>query len=419
RGYASGMGQVASMYMRGNGVAPDYVRARELFDKAYALGDPGSALRIGEMYQAGLGVPADPVQAAAWYRRSINLGNAFAATQLARLYEKGASGVEKDLDRAVALYEDAAHAGELSAQLRLARIYFQGIGRAPDHDKALEVLRAAAGAGMPTGQKALGQFYERQGQIEPAVLWYEKAEAGGDPWAPLYLGRLYLDNAELGPDPARAVALLQVALDRANGTAARDLAKIYESQVLGAPSQETALRYHRRAAEEGNIWSMRDLAKGLLKTGNAQDAAEGIWWMARSADGGHPWAQRDLGVRLATGDQVERDTQQAARYLGLAVASDERAAAGAARDALTTLLSDRERVRAAQTWLAQLGYDAGPVDGLAGSRTRAAVADFVADQGSAQLAPDSPDLMARLAPLVAGSGNQEVDLLPDDTGSSD
>ena len=304
RGYASGMGQLGTMYMRGNGVAPDYALARQLFDQAYALGDPGSALRIGEMYQAGLGVPQDPVQAVAWYRKGIDRGNAFAATQLARLYEKGADGVEKDMERAIALYEDAADAGELSAQLRLARIYYEGIGREPDHDKALEVLRAAAGTGMPTGQKALGQFYERQGQIEPAVLWYEKAEAGGDPWAPLYLGRLYLDNAEVGPDPEQAVAFLQVALERDNGNAARDLAKIYESRMLGAPSPEAALRYHRRAAEQGNIWSMRDLAKALLETGNAQDAAEGIRWMTRSAEGGHPWAQRDLGVRLATGDRV-------------------------------------------------------------------------------------------------------------------
>jgi TPR repeat protein len=175
------------------------------------------------------------------------------------------------------------------------------------------------------------------------------------------------------------------------------------------------LRYHRLAAEQGNIWSMRDLAKALLETGNAQDAAEGIRWMTRSADGGHPWAQRDLGVSLATGDRVERDAQEAARYLGLAIASDERGAAEAARDALATLLSDQERVRAAQTWLGQLGYDAGPVDGLAGPQTRAAVADFVATRGSALAEPDSPDLMARLAPLVTRSSHQEVDLLPDDS----
>jgi TPR repeat protein len=400
RGYASGMGLLGRMYLSGTGVEPNYPRALELFAKAYELGDPGAPQGIGEMYEAGLGVAQDYARAAEWYRKGIELGNGYAATQLARLHEKGA-GVEPSMERAIALYRDAAAVGDLAAQLRLARIYHEGISVEPDRQKALTLFQAAAGTGMPTGQMRLGQYYEGEGQIEQAVYWYEKADANRDPWAPLYLGGLYLDSEELGQDSERAVALLKIALERGNPNAARQLAKIYESDRLGAPAPEIALSYHRRAAEEGNVFSMRDLARALLSgEGIARDVAAATGWMTRAADGGNPWAQRDLGASLATGDLVDRVALRAAFYLGLAIGSGEEAAANSARDELERRLSAEERVRATQTWLADLGYDVGPADGMAGPGTEAAIARFAADRGIAPAPADSPDLIARLAPLV-------------------
>jgi hypothetical protein len=400
RGYAPGMSQLGTMYMRGTGVVPDYPLALELFEKAYELGNPSAAERIGQMYEAGLGVPQDPVRAAEWYRKSIALGSGYAATRLARMHEKG-EGVERSMDRAIALYRDAAAVGDLSAQLRLARIYLEGISVEPDRQEALTLFQAAAGTGMPTGQKGLGQYYEDEGQIQQAVYWYEKADANRDPWAPLYLGRLYLDSEELGQDTERAVALLRTALERGNGAAARQLAKIYESDRLGAPSPETAVSYHRRAAEEGDVWSMRDFANALLSgEGIPRDVAAGTAWMTRAADGGNPWAQRDLGTSLATGDVVDRDALRAAIYLGLAIGSDEAGAASSARDGLERLLSAQDRVRATQMWLADLGYDVGPADGLAGPGTQTAIARFAEDRGVEPAPADSAELIARLAPLV-------------------
>jgi TPR repeat protein len=401
RGYAPGMSQLGTIYARGTGVEPDYPRALELFEKAYELGNPAAAGRIGEMYEAGLGVPQDYARAAEWYRKGTELGNRYTSTQLARLYERG-EGVERSMERAIALYQEAAAAGDLSAQLRLARIHLEGISVEPDRQEALTLYQAAAGTGMPAGQKGLGRFFEEEGQIEQAVYWYEKADANRDPWAPLYLGRLYLESDELGPDTERAVALLKTALERGNGAAARQLAKLYESDRLGAPSLEIAMSYHQRAAEEGDLSSMRDLARALLSgEGIARDVAAGTGWMTRAADGGNSWAQRDLGSSLATGDLVDRDAVRAALYLGLAIGSDEAGAASSARDRLERLLSAEERVRATQTWLAELGYEVGTLDGLAGPSTQTAIVRFAEDRGVAPAPADSPDLIAQLAPLVS------------------
>jgi len=105
-------------------------------------------------------------------------------------------------------------------------------------------------------------------------------------------------------------------------------------------------------------------------------------------------------MSLATGDLVDRDALRAALYLGLASGSADAGAASSARDELARSLSAQERTQATQTWLAALGYDVGPIDGLPGPGTEAAIARFAADRGIAPARADSPDLIARLAPLV-------------------
>lgn len=73
-----------------------------------------------------------------------------------------------------------------------------------------------------------------------------------------------------------------------------------------------------------------------------------------------------------------------------------RAAAAVLRLAQAEAVPARDLVRAVQEGLAALGYDPGPIDGVAGPKTRAAIGDF---QTAAGLAPDgtaSPALLARL-----------------------
>lgn len=419
RGYAPGMSQLGTILMRGQLGEPDYARAKELFERAYELGNPAAALRIGEMYEGGLGVPRDLAQAVAWYEKAIGLGNAYAATRLARLYEAG-RGVPADMEKALALYRQAAEAGELTAQLRLARILFEGRAGEPDPESAGELFRAAAGTGMPEGQKALGQYHEWLGEREGAIYWYEKASGSGDPWAPVYLARLLLEDGAEAGDPDRARELLELAVRRGNADAARELAKLHAAGRFGEASEERALHWHRIAAQRGNIWSMRDLALALIEgRGTEADPAAGLSWMRAAVAGGHPWAQRDLGTFLAKGELVARDPLEAARLLGLAAASGDAKAAASARERLSKLLGEKERVRAVQTWLGELGHDAGIPDGLAGPRTRSAIAAFAADRGLPAFDPASPDLVAALASALAELRAERTAALSDEPEGAD
>jgi len=417
-GYAPGISQLGTIYMRGDLGRPDFETARQLLDTAYELGNPAAALRIGEMYEAGMGQPADPQLAAEWYRRSVELGNAYAATRLARLYEDG-RGVPRDIDRAIDYYRIAADGGELTAQLRLARRFMEDGKRAD----ALELLQAAAGTGMPEGQKALAQYYADgadTAELQQAVYWFDKAVENGERWAPLYLGELYLEHAELGVAPTEAVGLISLALDRGNPSAARTLAKLYASDRLGPPDTARAMRYHQIAAEAGDIWSMRDLARGLLNgDGVAADPVAGIYWMTEAAEAGNPWAQRDIGTSLVKGDGVERDVEKGIDYLARAMTSDDQAAIDSANGRLDNLTNPAERIWVTQRWLAKLGYDVGEADGVAGPKTEAALAELARSLGVPGLpATGTPALLSRLsillhAPVLAPStpsAEDEIDL---------
>ena len=100
-----------------------------------------------------------------------------------------------------------------------------------------------------------------------------------------------------------------------------------------------------------------------------------------------------------------------------------RAAAVVLRLAQAEAAPARDLVRAVQEGLAALGYDPGPIDGVAGPKTRAAIGDF---QIAAGLAPDgvaSPVLLARLnaaleavktealEPAVESAAPREVDFV--------
>ena len=398
RNYPPGFGQLGTLYMKALGVTADYPRALDLFRQGVELGNPASALRIGEMYEAGWGVPQDYGQAMAWFARSAEMGNAYATTRMARLHLNGL-GVATDPRRAVELFQEAAEVGELSAQVTLSRLYRTGDVIPQNLDEALRWARAAAGTGMPSGQMNLGRYYEGlpegQRDLEAAVFWLSEAERSGDPWAPVYLGNIHLDAAFSEGDADRARDYFMLAVERGNRDAARRLGQLYASEAVGDPT--TALRWHRVAAEAGNVWSMRDYARALMRgEGVEPDPGAGFSWLVRSADGGNPYAQRDVGRAYLDGDAVQRDTIEAVRYLGLAAGSSD---AGAAESAVSVLeaVDARERVRAVQTFLGELGFDAGPPDGMAGPATRSALATASTASGLPLGDPPAIETVAALA----------------------
>ena len=69
------MNGIGVLYQNGEGVAKDYVKAREWFEKAAATGEGYAMNNLGRLYQNGLGVPHDYAKAREWREKAAAAGN--------------------------------------------------------------------------------------------------------------------------------------------------------------------------------------------------------------------------------------------------------------------------------------------------------------------------------------------------------
>jgi TPR repeat protein len=75
---------------------------------------------LGLLYEKGFGVAHDYAKAREWYEKAA-AGNEMAMGYLGLLYEKG-FGVAQDFDKAREWYEKAAEKGDTSAKARLEQL---------------------------------------------------------------------------------------------------------------------------------------------------------------------------------------------------------------------------------------------------------------------------------------------------------
>jgi TPR repeat protein len=60
-----------TLYYNGQGGAPDYVKAREWFEKAADKGEANAMFFLGLLYNYGFGVAQDYVNAREWFERPL------------------------------------------------------------------------------------------------------------------------------------------------------------------------------------------------------------------------------------------------------------------------------------------------------------------------------------------------------------
>ncbi len=178
---------LSRMYILGDGVPKDEVKALEWLQKAVVQGDADAQYVLGNMYYSGyLSVlPKDIAKALEWYQKAAAQGNADAQFNLARMYGKG-EGVPQDVAKALEWIQKAAAQGHAEAQYGLGDAYRSGIeGLVPkDAAKAVEWFQKAAAQGHEKAQMDLARMYDK-GEGVPknavkAVEWYQKAAAQGD-----------------------------------------------------------------------------------------------------------------------------------------------------------------------------------------------------------------------------------------------
>jgi tetratricopeptide (TPR) repeat protein len=156
----------------------DYAAARQLYEKASALGSSLAMYSLGLLYSEGKIVPLDYTEARRWYTKAIGLNSAFAMAELASLYEKGLGGPQ-DPAEAFRLYRAAATAGDQVSMTRVAYFYEAGLGVRQDYAEAIRWYKKSADRGDATAMRQLGRLYESGRGVPKNAAegrqWYAKA----------------------------------------------------------------------------------------------------------------------------------------------------------------------------------------------------------------------------------------------------
>jgi len=137
----------------------DYPAARDLYEKASALGSSLAMYSLGLLYAEGKTVPLDYAEARRWYAKAVGLNSAFAMPELAALYENGLGG-PKDPAEALRLYRAAATAGDRVSMTKVGNFYEAGFGVRQDYAEAIRWYKRSADRGDADAMRQLAKLYE-------------------------------------------------------------------------------------------------------------------------------------------------------------------------------------------------------------------------------------------------------------------
>jgi localization factor PodJL len=167
-------------------------------------------------------------------------------------------------------------------------------------------------------------------------------------------------------------------------TAQFNLALLHDDFQGGLFDSAKAASWYRRAAAQGLAAAQFNLAAAYqIGRGVPKDMVESLFWLlvaARAEDqpiaGRAGQAAAELGALLSE----EQNQRASGRAQNWQAKTEETAAnSGASGNQSYIMLSDAD-VMTIQRRLAALGYDPGPIDGVAGNKTRRAIAAFFKDR---------------------------------------
>ncbi|QHS59128.1 SEL1-like repeat protein [Chitinophaga agri] len=210
---------------------------------------------VEELYNIGVDAynRQDYQSAIDHYTLAAERGYGYAMNNLAHIHYMIDGYV--DPDKAFYWYEKGAAAGNTNAINGLSLCYQNGIGTAPDIDKAIELLLLAADDGLAVAHNNLGYLlYDTNPEL--ALFHYLRAEELGEPdysW----LGHLYEENGDL------ATALRYYQKDE-TATGAFNQGIFYLKGLGIAKDVNAAVRYFKRATEGGYDMGHIELARIYL-----------------------------------------------------------------------------------------------------------------------------------------------------------
>ncbi len=227
--------------------------------------------------------------------------------------------------------------------------------------------RAKARAGDVESAYGLGLRYTSGNGVNQdysvAAEWFRRAAEGGHPRAQYMLGIAHYTGRGVSHDPSRAVPWFEKAAAAGNVRAQFQLGDAYANGRGVAKEQAWAARWFAKAAMAGHAEAQYSLGAILAAgLGIPEDRMQAVKWLAIAESNGHTEA---LTLRKAIAGTITPDERLEAERL-----------ASAWKERPPIEFADEPTVRFVQVALARLGYEVGPVDGIAGPKTMEAVARY-------------------------------------------
>jgi TPR repeat protein len=263
-GHALATNNLGALYADGKGVEPNLAEAHHLYEKAARAGVTLAMSNVGFFFERGQGGPKDSVQARYWYEKAAEGGIAYAAYRLGLIYQNG-DGVEKDLREARRWYEKAAEGGHGRSMMEIGFLYERGEGVPVDYAKAREWYEKGAAAGDGPSMGNLGALYTRGWGVPQdytmARKWYERAAAAGNYVAMNNLGLTYETGREVPVDYATARSWYEKSATKGYAPAMLHLGLLYENGHGVTRDLDEAARWYQKAAAKGDKEAEKNLAR--------------------------------------------------------------------------------------------------------------------------------------------------------------
>ena len=219
---------------------PDYALALSLYEKGANEGDLACQKKLKAMYlerernyiEATKLERTSPEEAFPLYKLSVDAGYLPAHARIGWYYERGI-GTKANRKAAYTHYKAAYDAGDKRAIESLGRCYARGIGVAFDFDKASELLQTAREMGSYSADKELYRIYENKKKHMLRSLYSTAMR--------LYYNKKY--------DLARS--MLETCMQLGLPDATYAIGCLYEFGITTAPDRKIALRFYKKAYEQG------------------------------------------------------------------------------------------------------------------------------------------------------------------------
>lgn len=282
----------------------------------------GHAVRVGDLVAISGDIPGFGRVTLETRWRIETIGNGFAIAApvgaASGLPGKGFAAVIVTSSEATAAqygllgsYRNQAEGGDVEAMVLLAMHYFGRIPLAdppakPDPAEAVRWLEKAAARKSATAACELGTYYRDTNNRPEAARWTRQAAEGGDALCMFNYAIMLSNGYGVEKNDKEAFAWMEKASAAGDLGATFELAQFHLFGIGTRRDNKQVLALLLPLAEKGDLSAMLYVGAAF----SALQQQEGLTWLRKAADAGHPLAMYQLGVVYWQGMGVAKNESE-------------------------------------------------------------------------------------------------------------